>query len=88
MNDSSPYVPAFGLPERLRKARAEMNMTVVEFSKLTGLSARQIGYAETGKATNPEVYITVVAFKTGVDYTWLKTGKPGNGGFRLQEESE
>jgi hypothetical protein len=60
-----------------------------EFGKLTSLSTRQIQFAETGTAQrSQDVIITVYAFKTGVDYNWLKTGaKPtgpnGDGGESL-----
>jgi transcriptional regulator with XRE-family HTH domain len=87
--NQAPTVPEWTLADRLAKARQTVGLSQKEFGKLTSLSTRQIQFAETGTAQrSQDVIITVYAFKTGVDYNWLKTGaKPtgpnGDGGESL-----
>jgi transcriptional regulator with XRE-family HTH domain len=87
--NQAPIVPQWTLADRLAKARQSLGMSQKEFGKLTSLSTRQIQFAEGGMAQkSQDVIITVYAFKTGVDYNWLKTGaKPtvpnGDGGALL-----
>ncbi len=87
--NQTPTVPEWTLADRLAKARQSVGLSQREFGKLTSLSTRQIQFAETGTAQrSQDVIITVYAFKTGVDYNWLKTGaKPtgpnGDGGESL-----
>jgi transcriptional regulator with XRE-family HTH domain len=72
------YIPVWTLADRLKKARSDLNMTAQQFAEHTGLSVRQIGYAEAGTHKTSDVLITVVSAKTGVDFYWLKTGEvPG-----------
>jgi transcriptional regulator with XRE-family HTH domain len=73
-NVKAPHVPVWTLSDRLRKTRADLRMNCAQFAAHTGLTARQIHYAESGRNKTSDVLITVVAAKTGVDYWWLKTG--------------
>jgi transcriptional regulator with XRE-family HTH domain len=70
----APYIPVWTMSDRLKKARSDRGMTLAQFSALTGLSVRQILFAESGKNTVTDLYLTVVSAKTGVDYWWLNTG--------------
>jgi transcriptional regulator with XRE-family HTH domain len=78
--NQAPTVPEWTLADRLAKARQTVGLSQKEFGKLTSLSTRQIQFAETGTAQrSQDVIITVYAFKTGVDYNWLKTGAKPTG---------
>ena len=68
------YVPVWTLADRLKKTRAGTKLNIVDFSKFTGLSPRQVQYAESGKAQPHDVVVTIYAAKTGVNYNWLSSG--------------
>jgi transcriptional regulator with XRE-family HTH domain len=71
----APIVPEWTLADRLAKTRQFLGLNQKEFGKLTSLTTRQIQFAESGIAIkNQELIVTVYAFKSGVDYEWIKTG--------------
>jgi transcriptional regulator with XRE-family HTH domain len=73
----APIVPEWTLADRLAKTRQFLGLNQKDFGKLTSLTTRQIQFAESGIAIkNQELIVTVYAFKSGVDYEWIKTGLP------------
>tara|TARA_R110000796_G_C14276375_1_gene401996 strand:+ start:103 stop:567 length:465 start_codon:yes stop_codon:yes gene_type:complete len=87
--DRTPQIPEWSLSDRLTKARNGTGMTMRAFAAFTSLTIRQIQYAESGDGNVSDVVVTVYAFKSGIDYWWIKTGHApdaspnGDGGEKL-----
>ena len=79
-------VPEIGVGVRVLVARMHANLEQQELSDLTGLSRTTIGNYEKGRVKPRRSGLIAIAFATGVDLTWLETGKtpagdnPGGGG--------
>jgi transcriptional regulator with XRE-family HTH domain len=67
-----------GFGKRVRMARNDMSATQVAFARMAlscGASAKNIGRIEKEEVTPREVTLQKIADVTGVDITWLATGK-------------
>lgn len=63
------------LPIRLRAARESAGFTQAELAERAGIGRTTISAAESGAKTPGRATMTVWAFATGVDTTWLRTGE-------------
>lgn len=63
------------LPIRLRAARESAGFTQAGLAEVAGIGRTTISAAESGAKVPGRATITVWAFATGVDATWLRTGE-------------
>ncbi|KPJ25147.1 hypothetical protein AOT31_11345, partial [Corynebacterium ulcerans] len=73
--DGAGFVPRFELKHRVKLAREYSQLQQSELAEKTGLSRTAIANIERGDATPRRSSLTLIAFATGVDRTWLETGK-------------
>ncbi|MBG9355891.1 helix-turn-helix domain-containing protein [Corynebacterium diphtheriae] len=73
--EGSGFIPEFTLKDRVRLAREYAGLQQTELAGKTGLSRAGISNIERGDAVPRRSTITLIAFATGVDRTWLETGK-------------
>lgn len=67
-------VPAWTLPDRLRKARESAGLNQAALAEVTGMSRRSISAYETGDGAPRRPQLIAWAMATGVPLTWLETG--------------
>lgn len=79
-------IPTWELQDRIMRARRHAGLEQSELAELAGLSRKSISRYETGLSTPRRPALIAIALATGVDLTWLETGKapagdnPGGGG--------
>jgi transcriptional regulator with XRE-family HTH domain len=64
---------------RVAQARDYADLEQGELAELTGLSRASISNYEIGKSVPRRSSLIAIAFATGVDLTWLETGKTPGG---------
>ncbi len=77
-------VPEFDLADRARKAREYAGLMQIELAQRTGVTRNTVARIEQGKTRPRRPTLLAIAMATGVDSTWLETGKtpagePGGG---------
>ena len=78
-------VPQWTMADRLRKARELTGMDQTEFAAAMGVNRNTIGTAEGGTKTPRRLTVRMWAMITGVDQSWLETGRPTTPGGGLDE---
>ncbi len=68
-------IPDFPLQDRLRRAREFARMDQLVLAAAMGISRTSVGNYENGRRVPSKPYLRAWAEVTGVDLTWLETGK-------------
>ncbi len=63
------------LGERIKAIRTQQGLTQLQFGELFGLSRSHISNIETNGENPSDMFIRFVAYRYGLDYEFLKTGK-------------
>lgn len=69
------FVPQFEISDRVRKAREYSGMTQGRLAESVGMSRTTLARIEQGLSTPRRPALIALAMATGVDLTWLETGK-------------
>lgn len=72
-------IPEIGLRHRLRIAREEAGLGIVELAERMGVARNTVGNAEAGKVRPRKVVLNAWALATGFDIHWLETGETPTG---------
>lgn len=68
-------IPPITLGLRIRAAREYAGMDQAELAERAGIARGTISAAERGHRTPQRASLTLIAFATGVDPDWLRTGE-------------
>ncbi len=63
------------LGDRIKKIRTSQNLTQEQFGELFGISRSHISGIESDKEKPSDMFVRFVAYRYGLDYEYIKTGK-------------
>lgn len=69
-------VPAWTMPDRLRKAREHAGLHQTELAAALGISRASISNYESGRTSPPRPTLMVWAMRCGVPLSWLEDDEP------------